>query len=468
MKNFLVVLSLFSLFSLSIAQKAPTKNAPSQGGGTSGSMTGGLGMTWIDGEAYYLVNIAPELSFGKIGVGLNLNLHVSSKDQKIRKEDFDNTYDYFNIIRYLRYGNKGDNFYIRLGTLDYARLGHGSILYNYKNSPSVDARKIGTELDIDFGKWGFESVYGDMGAASLLGMRGYTRPLQFTKANAIPIISNFEVGATFASDLRSDAGDLNYITGDVTSLPRVPGTGPGLPFGSKAEEGSLSIIGFDIGLPLLRMPVINMTLYYDFAKILKYGSGMSVGLETNFSGMGLIKIFTKFERRFAQTDQYLPSYFDSFYELDRYTLTVDTAGIVQKFSSKAQLLANTTSPGPGYFGSLLIDVLGTIQVNGMYQRLDKDSQSGIMHLGMNTGEKIPLIHLSAGYDKKYITSNKDVFTLDDRSLLYAEVGYKPYPFMIVSTVYTWTFAPVKDKDGNISGYTPQKRITPKVSFVFPL
>jgi hypothetical protein len=463
MKKLIVILSLISLFSLSIAQKAPSKGAASQAGGTSGSMTGGLGMTWIDGEAYYLVNIAPEIAFGKIGVGLDLNLRVSSKDQKIRKEDFDNTYDYFNIIRYVRYGTKGDEFYIRLGTLDYARLGHGSILYNYKNSPSVDARKIGTELDVDFGKWGFESVYGDMGAASLLGMRGYTRPLQFTKAKAIPIISNIEVGATIASDLREDASDTKVNVLPGFPLPPTPES-----FASKQNNGSLSIIGFDIGLPLLRMPVINMTLYYDFAKILKYGSGMSVGLETNFSGMGLIKIFTKFERRFAQTDQYLPSYFDSFYELDRYTLTVDTAGIVQKFSSKAQLLANTTSPGPGYFGSLMIDILGTIQVNGMYQRLDKDSKSGIMHLGMNTGEKIPLIHLSAGYDKKYITSNKDVFTLDDRSLLYAEVGYKPYPFMIVSTVYTWTFAPVKDSDGNISGYTPQKRITPKVSFVFPL
>lgn len=466
MKNFVFVLLVLSFVSFSFAQKAPAKAAAGKEGGTSGVMTGGIGMTWIDGEAYYLVNLAPELSFGKFGVGLDLNLHVSSKDQKIRKEDFDETYDYIRIIRYLRYGSKGDEFYIRLGALDYARLGHGSILYNYKNSPSVDARKIGAELDFDFGKWGVETVYGDLSAASVLGMRGYVRPLQFTKANAIPIISNIEVGATFVSDVRGDASDVNYKPSPISSLS--VGTGPGVPFGSKTNNGSLSIIGFDLGLPLLRMPVIDMTLYYDFAKILTYGSGMSVGLETNFSGMGLIKIFTKFERRFAQTDQYLPSYFDSFYELDRYTLTVDTAGIVQKFSSKAQLLSNTKSPGPGFFGSLLVDVLGTIQIEGMYQKLDRDSKSGILHLGTNTGEKIPLIHASAGYDKKYIQSNKDIFTLDERSLLYAEVGYKPYPFMIVSTLYTWTFAPEKDKDGNINGYKPQKRITPKVSFVFPL
>jgi hypothetical protein len=63
--------------------------------------------------------------------------------------------------------------------------------------------------------------------------------------------------------------------------------------------------------------------------------------------------------------------------------------------------------------------------------------------------------------------NKDVFTLDERSLLYASIGYKPYPFMIVSTLYTWTFVPVVDANGNTS-YVTQKRIQPKVSIVFPL
>ena len=116
----------------------------------------------------------------------------------------------------------------------------------------------------------------------------------------------------------------------------------------------------------------------------------------------------------------------------------------------------------------MVDLLGTIQVEGSYQKLDRDPTSGILHLGTNTGNKIPIIMVSAGYDKRNIQSNKDVFTLDERSLLYAEVGYKPYPFMIVSTLYMWTFAPEKDKDGNVTGYKPQKRITPKVSFVFVL
>lgn len=443
-----IIGTLLIALSLLNAQSKSGAAAAAKGGGTEGVVKGGVGMTWIDGEAYYLVSLAPEIAFGKFGVGLDLNLHISSKDQKIRKEDFDETYDYIRIIRYLRYGNKGDEFYIRLGALDYSRLGHGFILYNYKNSPSFDNRKVGAELDLDFGKWGLETVYGDFAGASVLGMRGYTRPLQFTPAKTIPIIGNLEIGATVASDVRGDSRDTNIVITGIDTLA--------------VNAGSMTVVGVDLGLPLLRSPIADLTYYIDYAKVLNYGHGFATGLEANFSFLGVVKMFSKFERRFGETDQFIPAYFDAFYELERYQSTPG------RFQSKAKTLATTKSQGPGYFGSLLVDVLGTIQVEGSYQRLDLNPTSGIMHLGTNTGNKIPLIMVSAGYDKRNIQSNKDVFTLDERSLLYAEVGYKPYPFMIVSTLYTWTFAPEKNADGDITGYKPQKRITPKVSFVFQL
>ncbi len=39
-------------------------------------VTGGVGMTIIDGKPYYLFHLFPELSFGKIGIGLDLNIRV--------------------------------------------------------------------------------------------------------------------------------------------------------------------------------------------------------------------------------------------------------------------------------------------------------------------------------------------------------------------------------------------------------
>ena len=42
------------------------------------SITGGLGLTWINGQEYYLINFAPDLAFGKFGVGIG---HQSAYQQ---------------------------------------------------------------------------------------------------------------------------------------------------------------------------------------------------------------------------------------------------------------------------------------------------------------------------------------------------------------------------------------------------
>ncbi len=65
----------------------------------------------------------------------------------MRSEDFKDAYSYLRLIRYVRYGNKNEPFYARLGTLDYSRIGHGYIVDMYRNSASYDLRKVGVEFD---------------------------------------------------------------------------------------------------------------------------------------------------------------------------------------------------------------------------------------------------------------------------------------------------------------------------------
>ncbi|MCK5077473.1 MAG: hypothetical protein KAR38_13915, partial [Calditrichia bacterium] len=50
------------------------------------SVAGGLGYTWIDGQPFTTFTIAPDLSFGKIGVGLNIQLLMGTNNSfKLRK-----------------------------------------------------------------------------------------------------------------------------------------------------------------------------------------------------------------------------------------------------------------------------------------------------------------------------------------------------------------------------------------------
>lgn len=404
-------------------------------------VTGGVGMTIIDGKPYYLFHLFPELSFGKIGLGLDINIRVG-EDGKIRNGDFNDTYDYLRLIRYIRYGNKNEPWYARVGSIDYARLGHGSIMYMYRNSSSYDLRKVGIEFDADFQKIGFESMYSDVGGAGVFGVRGYIRPLQFTDAASIPIIGGLEAGATLASDFNKDA---NVTWGDASGTTRLADGG-----------GALSIVGFDLGLPLLSHEIVRSTLYADYAKIISYGGGAAVGLSLGLKGLGIFTIDAKYERRFVG-DQFLPSYFDTFYERERYQ-AIDTS----HFMSKAQLLKNVQS-FEGYFGEVFISVLNTFNIIGGYQSPVGVRNAGTLHMELQTSQALPGILLSGGYDKKNIGT---IFNLDNNSLLYAQVGYKPVPYMVVSMLYQWTWTEVRDDvTGNVIGYQAQKRIEPKVDFI---
>ncbi len=256
MKSRIIVITIVLTVAAALCANAQTPSAPPAAASTSsGSIPVGFGATFIDGEAFYLVSIMPEVAFGNLGVGLDLNLRFNTKG-KLRTGDYEQFSDYLRIIRYIRWAQKGDPFYIRLGQLDYSMLGHGSIIYNYRNSASYDLRKTGIELDLNFEKFGLETVYSDVTESGLFGVRGYVKPLKFTSLAKLPVVNNFEIGATFARDMASNA--------DKTSID--------------SSRSGLSIYGFDIGLPIISYPSFKSTLYYDFAQIMNYGHGNTVGI----------------------------------------------------------------------------------------------------------------------------------------------------------------------------------------------
>ena len=83
------------------------------------------------------------------------------------------------------------------------------------------------------------------------------------------------------------------------------------------DEGSIKIIGVDIGLPVISSNIFNLTLYADYSKIINFGHGIASGFSFNLKNLGLLKLFGKFERRF-NSDNYIHSYFNSLYEIERF------------------------------------------------------------------------------------------------------------------------------------------------------
>ena len=324
-------------------------------------------------------------------------------------------------------------------------------MQHFNNSPTFDNRRIGLVADIDFGKFGFESIMGSFSPAGVFGIRGYVRPLQLSSASDLPIIGNLEVGVSYVSDFNKNGGILKGTYNKNLQE-----------FNITEDNGAISIIGFDLGLPLLNSSVADITLYADYSKIINFGSGVATGVMFDFNFSSLLNISAKLERRF-NNGKYIPAYFNSFYEVERFKVDSSNA----TFTSKAQMLNSITENRNGFYGDLLVRVLNLFDIYGSYQRLDKESKSGELNLRTAIEPEGAPFVLRAGYDKINIQNEKDMFTLDDRSYLFTEAGYKPVEYILVSIVYSWTYTPVRGNDDKIISFEPQKRIEPRVSFIYP-
>ncbi|RPI04241.1 MAG: hypothetical protein EHM64_10590 [Ignavibacteriae bacterium] len=434
-KFILMFLTLLLLPVILMAQ-LPTA-AQAMMGRDGGSVPVGLGATFIDGQTYYLVSFMPEVAFGQLGIGLDINLRFNTEG-KLRPGDYSKFEDYLRLIRYVRWAQKGDPFYIRVGQLDYSYLGHGSIIYNYRNSASYDLRRTGIELDFNFEKLGFESVYSDVAGRGLLGLRGYAKPLKFTTLAKIPVVNNFEVGMTYARDLNQYA-DFSH-NGTFTHID--------------SSRSGLSIYGFDFGLPIISYAAFKTTLYYDFAQIANYGHGSSIGINVSLSGMGILNIRGKYEYR-MNGKNYIPAYFNALYEHDRFNYVTR----LSKTDTLWQIAANH-----GYFGELVIAILNTFYIIADYQAPAEMRNQGILHAELQLPQ-VGGIVIRGAFDKTRIGR---IFILDDNSILSAEIGYKPVRYLLVSMLYQRTFSN-RNPDGSIrpdGSFIKQDRVEPKVSFIY--
>jgi hypothetical protein len=406
---------------------------PSYGGwlNNQGTITGGIGLSTIDGQSYFTMNFRPELAFGKFGMGLDVMLRFDSETGDLRAEDWDQSYDWFRALRYIRYGFKQnpDPVYTRLGALDNARLGHGLIMNYYNNQLIYDERKLGLEFDCDFGIGGFELMTSNLGRAEIFGGRLYYRPLQLVTNAAI--LKNFAIGATYATDIDPDV--------------------------NRNTEDRVAVYGFDAELPIIKTKVSKLAIYGDVAKIEDYGSGQAVGAEFQvFNLSGLINFGAQLERRF-NGERFLPSYFGPFYELDR----------SDPDSSRLAQLAMLNSSSRGTYGRLYGSILNIINLLGSYERIDGSPQSGLLHVEASMPNTVPSFAARARYDDKGVDKFSDVFKMDENSAARVGLGYKMTPYLILYLDYIWTFQPDPARPGE---YQVQRRFEPQLalSYTFPV
>ncbi|MCG6167841.1 hypothetical protein LFX25_08390 [Leptospira sp. FAT2] len=215
--------------------------------------------------------------------------------------------------------------------------------------------------------------------------------------------NRFAIGYTTAFDNKAPL-ELKF---DTTGKLRVDDNNNPL---VKSTE-KLTITGFDFEYKLLSAKYIELTPYYDVNKIKQIdgAKGTHYGAILRLGGKD-IYLQVKPEYR-NMTANYIPMYFDSFYELERYQSNLQS-NIPQTKLEAAKLADPDAAKVKGYFTTVLFSFY-RIAVESNYENYSGPNNSRVF-----VGVYIPLgtlVLLNGYYMKKGFDENKEAFKLDDRS-----------------------------------------------------
>lgn len=413
----------------------------------SGAVGASVGFGQMGEDWFLKTQLSTELSFGKLGIGLRVPLNIRVKDEDpqagddiggiIRKEDWDEPVEYLRVIRYVRWGHKGDPVYVRVGELA-ARIGHGTIMDRYMNNLDLNTFRLGVQLDVSTQWGGVETVAADVArqfgdsdnATKVAGGRIYVRPYAFLDPEGA--LNIFAVGTSLVLDTNAPLTFETDASGDL----------------KVKDTTTAGVYGFDFDVAALRSPVMDITPYTDL-NFLTDADGWGWHAGINFlAKFPVVKIPFRVEyRRFF--DGYRPVYFGNFYEAERFAYgDHDNDKDVDVGGTKAQVLRQLSDGLNGYYADAFFDFVGLFRLGGVYEDYEGMDPNLAILLDVPALE---VVQFRGYYSRMRIEGTDDIFVLDERSLLIAEGRYLVVP--MVYLVGRWTRTWARDDKGETGSIT---------------
>ncbi len=447
-------------------------------------MTGGLGTVSINNKLYTRFRLMPEITLGKIGIGLDFDLLIDSEGN-VRKEDWDEWQDYVNKIYYIRYGQRGDLFYGRIGGFPDYTLAYGLVMKNYSNMLKYpDYRQIGLQLGTTLPLMGLqiEAFTSNITENDIIAGRVSLTPL---KPIDIPIVKNVRLGVTVAQDQNEykgleDRDNDNYpdyfddypenskwhnevdhnedeylqmyveINGDSTGFYNWFYNSDVLnskrnPSFSDLGTRKVTVASADYTVPLIDKKLLKLGHYAEYAKIIDHNWGL---IFPGFYAKFLI-FDANLEMRFYKND-FMPHFFDEIYDEQRatvYKIGEDSSKIVLK-----EDLIKDTQETKGWFGSLTANLANFIMVTVSYEDMygknnnHNRSISGVASLNQKILPQLKTAELKyyqSGFDKlRYFKT--------EGAMLDGKLGYSISSNTILVANYKERYQDLNN-DGKIKG-----------------
>ncbi len=477
-----------------------------------------VGSATINDTIYNQVALRPELSFGKLGIGLDLVMYIDNEGN-VRKDEWDEPSDFIDKLLYIRWGQKSDPFWLVWGSLDNVTLGYGGLLNGYSNMmefPSV--RKVGINTGFGFGNFGTEIFLSNMKdfsrGGTLMGLRG---TYKISEALPITIGMNFVQDMNQFSGLKDKDGD-NYpdmfddFPDDETLWNDTDGDGiPDINGGNKTPDGGWDIdadgnnildsqqtdlklksepfksnnneavaqgFAFDIGYPVVRSKAFNLEIYSElntlsfsqskgdttyFKRDKMNGSGITVpGMRASVFGF----LNLSFEYRIKK-GYFVPQFFDGSYDLSRVTVQTTDSGILVR--TKDQVIFSdpqSNKDTKGMYGSASANLFNFLTFNASYANMKADTtefNSFNAMLNLNA-ENIPKLSVAQAYYQR--NNDKNPFDFSNPSIN-TVFGYKVGYEVSKGVSVIWDFRQYY-RDSGIPGdkLEPVKQTTIETAFDF--
>jgi hypothetical protein len=407
------------------------------------SFKASFGLTKIGDETLVGLRLQPEFRISKLGLGLDIPLQVNINTREFRTDEFKGGVEILRMIRYASWGRKkAESIYVRAGDLYGVSLGYGTLINNYSNSPSFEARKFGVNFDFNVNHIaGVEGLYSDIKGLNLVAIRPYARPLWVT---SIPIVRSFEIGGSMVMDKGANADSTGYFL--QQDGMKANAIDAGITF---LNTGFIKLIGYGQTSQLLKVKSDTLTeSLAATSTTYEKGVGTSAGLSAKMNVASALKLDVRIERLWYE-NHYLPQFFDAIYEINK------DAKILSLGTAEAQ---------KGIYGNLGLILFNKFRINGALLLPDVVSAESpaLVQVGLET-KLMDKLTISGNYIKGDLASLEDAFTLDQRSLLNATATYQVASFLYVGVDYKWTFATMEDGTVEATDY-----FRPYFGLSFPL
>ena len=424
----------------------------------SSSFGGGVAFARMDGDYYASLRLKFNFNQENWGFGLQVPVRLRLTNETPPFEEgvnrwfpeqdwrYDDPAFWGQLLRYVYIGqsNKKGSYYVRLGEIANASIGHGTIAHRYTNGLVTNVWRLGVDASVNIGAFGAEVLIGDVFDPLVVGGRLQVRPFTLFgvggsdndsegdseehEEKSDSILDRFYVGFTALSDARAPYSLVRDQNGDVqfeeNGQYRVD------------ERKAVVAIGGDVGVEVLKTSILVIEPYIDFNKmtVLEDGWGLHIGVLWKLKVPVIIDdlvvdLRTEYRR---VGGQYSAPYFDTLYELERYASPLGSVTVQPKLR---RLDDGDLGGRNGIYLEALAGLPSWVFLTGEYTDYDGGQADGVLRVGLIV-PALDFLKLSAFYYRSGISGLDDLWKLDDRSLLVAEAQV-PFYSVFAAQVRFW-------------------------------